>query len=150
MKNLANKLMLIAAGILMLAGIPSPNVQFTDSQVNVSMIGTEVHAHDRSMHACGDEKPSANQLKHASTHCNWWQWAIVGAVLIAAAATIIAAILAGNAASGGTAVAATAATFLRITAAGWRDIAKAMGGAAALYLLFRTICGANANNICDE
>ena len=153
MNNLANKLMLIAAGILMLAGIPSPNVQFTDDSVTVSMIGAEAHADIRSKHACGDETPTQNQLAHQGSHCSWWQWAIWIASFLALAAGVIASLLAiitaQAAATGGASAVVTAATLLSLTSAQWSLIAGLLGGIALLYGLFALLCDSNAG-MCDN
>ncbi len=150
--KLAHRLMLVAAGILMLAGVPSIDVNPTDNgsvSVDISMTGSYAHADIRSLHACGNETVTGEIAKHGVQHCNWWQLGIIILTLAAAIAAAIAAGLAITAASGGAAAVSTA-TFLSFTVAEWSLIAAAYGGFAALYALFQWICNVNKNNICNE
>lgn len=130
--------MLVCCVIITFAGIPSIDVKhFSITENPPEHISIKVdwsanaYADQRAMHACGNEKPTADQLKHAVTHCNIWQLGVLIFGLLAIVATVIA----GTVASGG--------AFLSFTAGQWVLIAGAYGGLALLYGYLGSVCDAN-------
>ena len=86
MKNLANKLMLIAAGILMLAGVPSVEITQTDNQTAEVWLSfeNELVAGDADAHGSYSTWSVGTVLHVFFVHCGFWQAAALGALVIAA------------------------------------------------------------------
>jgi len=140
----AHRLMLVAAGILILGGIPQPQIDITNTEgafsVDLTVLESSLYGDIRAKHACGDEPKTENTDKHAFTHCGWWQWIALGVALAAVAATA-AALIAGAAASG---------QFLGLAALAWRWIACSGVGLAIIMQIVYATCNPNAGGICNE
>lgn len=142
--KLAHRLMLVAAAILMFAGIPQPHINFTNIDnkptIEITAIESVVLAHDRNLHACGDEPKTENTDKHALKHCGIFQWIALGTALVVAAAGL-AALIAAKAASG---------AFLGLAAIVWKWIVASGVAATAIMWVVYNVCNPNAGNICDQ
>ncbi|MXX94507.1 MAG: hypothetical protein F4039_02380 [Gammaproteobacteria bacterium] len=88
----AYRLMLVAAGILMFAGIPHVDIQTTDHQISISEISIsvenpEVQAKEASKHGDYSSWGVGTAIHVLFSHCGAWQIAaLVGALVLALAA----------------------------------------------------------------
>ncbi len=130
-KKTAFNLSLVASFILIFAGIPEVNVNMssadTGTKIEVRTIGSVAHA-DGEDHACGDDVITWKIFKHAFSHCKWWSWAFLIALLVAAFAGVAAL------------VAASKGSFLLLAEKIWRWIQASGVAASAVLAVVNFIC----------
>lgn len=129
--------MLFCCVIITFAGVPSIDIKHLSNDNGHNQYSVEIdwgqnaNAHQRELHACGDDVVTGDITAHAVKHCNIWQLGILILGLLAIVATVIA----GTIGTGG--------AFLSFTGAQWLLIAGAYGGLALLYSYLASVCNPN-------